>query len=121
MVRLQWCCENITISNLPADFTTNGYTLTIYGDAATTRTMNYTIGSTTQTINDTGIFTGTFSGENSTTFTGLTAGSFSITGNASGARSAVNGIVITSLPPVPEPATGLLALLGLGFLTLRRR
>jgi hypothetical protein len=110
--------ESITISNLPTAFTSGGYTVTIYGDSASVRTMNYTIGGTTQTISDTGIFTGTFTTENSTTFNALGSAAFTITGNGAGTtRSAINGIVIQSIPEPTAPALGLAA----GFLLLRRR
>ena len=113
--------ESITIAGLPTNFTSQGYTVTIYGDSDTTsRTMNYTIGATTLTINDTGTFSGTFSeGDNFTTFTGLTASSFQIFGNdaLTSGRSAINGIVIEA---VPEPS-GLLLLSLAGFGVLRRR
>ncbi len=111
--------EALSIDNLPAEFTDNGYTVTIFGDIAAARTMNYTIGGTTQTIVDDGTtFNGTFSVENSTTFSGLNAASFTITGNATGGRSGINGIVIEA---VPEPSTGLLSVLAAGLLFRRRR
>ncbi len=109
--------ESLTISNLPAAFTSGGYTVTIYGDSSSTGlTMDYTIGGTTQTINDTGTFAGTFSAANRTTFN-LNVASFSIAGNAAGSRSAINGIIIQS---VPEPAAPVLALAS-GFLLLCHR
>jgi hypothetical protein len=81
--------------------------------------MNYTIGGTTRTIGDDGTtFNGTFSAENSTTFTGLNSANFSITGNATGGRSGINGIVIEA---VPEPSTGLLSVLAAGLIFRRRR
>lgn len=111
--------ESITIDNLPAAFTANGYSVTIFGDVAAGRTMDYTIDGTTRTIIDDGsLFNGTFSPENSTTFSGLNAASFTITGNAAGARSAVNGIIIESIPE----ASGLLFLAAsLPLLGRRRR
>lgn len=114
--------ESLTISGLSAAFTGSGYTVTIYGDSnVASRTMNYTIGGTTQTLVDGGIFTGTFDATNSTTFSGLNGASFSITGNpgVGAARSAINGIVIQS---IPEPSCVILGLLaGATFLLRRRR
>lgn len=112
--------EFFTVSNLPAAFTTSGYTVTIYGDVAQVRTMDYTIGTSTQTIVDDGsVFAGTFSPENTTTFTGLTGSSFTITGNTTSAgRAAINGIIIQS---IPEPGSATLGLLAASLLVFRRR
>lgn len=98
--------ESITVANIPARFLSEGYTVYVYGDCDTTaRTMAYTIGGTTKTIQDAGTFSGTFAeGVNYVAFTGLTASSFSITGNAAAAsRSAVNGIRIVGNADLPPP------------------
>ncbi len=91
--------ESFTVSGLSSAFTGDGYEVTIYGDVAGDRVMDYTIGSTTKTINDVGNFDGTFvEGERKVTFSGLTSSSFTITGNVTG-RSAISGIIISkSLP-----------------------
>lgn len=89
--------ESLTVSNLPASYA-SGFTVVVYGDSdAASRTMNYTIGGQTRTIQDSGTFAGTFTeNANFTTFSGLSGTSFTLTGNpgASDARSAVNGLVI---------------------------
>jgi arylsulfatase A-like enzyme len=83
----------------------------IYGDSdVTNRTMNYTIGGQTRTIQDAGTFAGTFTeGANFTRFTGLTGTSFTLTGNpgAADARSVVNGMIIVPgrLPTPPAIAS----------------
>jgi hypothetical protein len=113
--------DNATI-NLGAAFLSDGnYNVTIYGTVKVARDTAYTIASVSKTITNTGAaFDGTFTeGTNYVTFSNLSASSFSITGNQSPDDfSAINGIVITS---VPEPSTT--ALLGLGGLALilRRR
>lgn len=92
--------ESLVIANLPASFTTSGYKVIIYGDSnATSRTMNYTIGGTTKTIQDNAVFSGSIEdGVNTVSFTGLTGSGFTLTGNPgnSDARSAVSGIQIIS-------------------------
>ena len=97
--------EAITVTNLPANYAA-GFSVVLYGDSeVASRTMNYTIGGQTRTIQDAGLFSGSFSeGVNSTTFNGLTGTSFTLTGNpgASDPRSAVNGLVI--IPnTIPQP------------------
>jgi len=69
--------------------------------------MNYTIGCTIQTINDSGEYNGSFSGF-TTAFANLTTPTFTIFGNpnAGDSRSAINGIVISYA--VPEPSRTLL-------------
>lgn len=116
--------EFVTVSGLGGTFLADGYSVTIYGDAGVVREMNYTIGSTTKTINDAGIFSGTFAdGVNEVTFTGLTASSFTITGNpdTGGPRSAVNGIRIESFVAIPSPAALTAGLALLAVVTARPR
>jgi hypothetical protein len=89
--------ESITVTNLPANYA-SGFSVIVYGDSsAASRTMNYTIGAQTRTIQDAGIFSGTFTqNANFATFSGLTGSTFTLTGNpgASAAHSVVNGLVI---------------------------
>ena len=98
--------ESITVSGLPAAYAA-GFKVIVYGDSdATARTMNYTIGGTTRTIQDAGTFAGTFTeGANYTIFTGLSGTSFTLTGNpgASDVRSAVNGLIIVPATSPPAP------------------
>ena len=95
--------ESVTVTNLPAAFTSGGYHVIVYGDSnSASRTMNYTIGSETKTIQDTGAFGGTFSaGANRVVFAGLTESSFTLTGNpgAGDSRSALNGVCIVAGDP----------------------
>ncbi|NNM30286.1 MAG: sulfatase, partial [Akkermansiaceae bacterium] len=68
--------------------------------------MNFTIGAQTRTIGDAATFSGTFSeGGNFTVFTGLSASSFTISGNPGGtaARSAINGLQIVNGDPAIPP------------------
>lgn len=96
--------EALTVSNLPAAYAT-GFTVIVYGDSNdTARTMNYTVGGTTRTIQDAGTFNGTFTeGANFNVFSGLTGTGFTLTGNTAALpRSAVCGLVI--LPGnLPQP------------------
>ena len=102
--------ESIAVTNLPESLSP-GYSVIVYGDSNdTTRTMNYSIGGQTRTIQDNGTFSGTFTeGANFAVFTGLSGTSFTLTGNASGSRSAVNGLVIVPgnqpAPPVIQSFT----------------
>ena len=97
--------EFLTVNDLPTDLTSGGYAVFIYGDSNNTnRTMDYVIDGTQKTIQDSANYSGTFSeGDNFVVFTGLTASSFTITGNTvSSGRSAINGIRIIpegNLPP----------------------
>lgn len=92
--------ESIAVSNLPAAFTSHGYSVTIYGDANTTRTMQYVVGGATQSINDAATFSGSFA-PHTVLFTGLTDDSFAVTGNPGSGdpRSAVNGLQIAANEP----------------------
>ena len=115
-----WGTESMTISDLGSAFTSNGYNVTIYGDSdKTSRTMNYTIAGSTKTIADSGTFAGAFTeGGNYVRFTGLTAANFTITGNAAGTRSSINGIVIEA---IPEPSVVGLGLFMAAIALLRRK
>lgn len=112
--------ESLSVTGLGSAFTTNGYTVTIYGDPGQVRTMDYVIGGQTETIISTGVFSGTFTeGVDFVTFTGLTAADFTVTGNTTNSgRSAINGIIIQS---VPEPGSAALVAAGVGLLMRRRR
>lgn len=112
--------ESLTFGGLTGDFS-NGYSVTIFGDSSANdgRVMGFTIGSETQSITDNATFDGTFTeGLDFVTFDNISGETFTITGNATGFRSSISGIVVTA---VPEPSSA--ALLGLGGLTLllRRR
>lgn len=96
--------ESISVSNLPSSYA-SGFHVIVYGDAndSSGRTMNYRIGSTTRTIQDTGTFNGSYlEGKNYVVFTGLTGTSFTLNGNTATPRSAVNGIAIMPGNP-PQP------------------
>lgn len=98
--------EAITVSGLPAEYS-SGFHVIVYGDSnEVARTMNYTIGGATRTIQDSGTFNGTFAeGANHTVFTGLSGSGFTLTGNAATSpRSAVNGISIIPGDPLPPLA-----------------
>lgn len=98
--------ESLKVSSLPAAYTGKFHVI-VYGDSNDlSRTMSYTIGGTTKTIQDSANFSGTFSaGENYVVFTGLTGSSFTLTGNAAAAtRSCVNGISIIPGDPLPPLA-----------------
>jgi arylsulfatase A-like enzyme len=92
--------ESLTVSHLPKTISEQYYVI-VYGDANGSRRMSYTIGSETQTIHDRGDFTGSFEqGQEYVLFSGLSGDSFTLTGNSSGARSAVSGIqIVAGLPP----------------------
>lgn len=98
--------ETLTIGNLPTAITNGGYHVVIYGDSNdSNRTMTYTIGTQSSTINDSANFSGSFSeGDNFAIISGLTGNSFTISGNAnaSGSRSAINGLRVVNGPP-PQP------------------
>lgn len=117
--------EFVTVTNLGGDFISDGYSVTIYGDAGVIREMNYTIGTTTKTINDSAVFSGTFAdGVNEVTFTGLTASSFTITGNVNSVtdgRSVINGFRIESFVAIPSPTALTAGLALLAFIAARRR
>lgn len=96
--------EFLTVNNLPAEFTSGGYAIFIYGDPKAVRTMDYFIGGQQQTINSpANFFGGTFiDGTNYTVFTGQTAASFTITGNVvSTGRSTINGLRIVPNSELP--------------------
>lgn len=101
--------ESLTIADLPPSVTSGGYHVVVYGDSdITSRSMVYTIddssGPQTATIQDSGTFAGTFSeGSHFVVFTGLSGSAFTLTGNATGFRSAVNGIEIIAGNPVDLP------------------
>jgi arylsulfatase A-like enzyme len=92
--------ESLAVTGLPATIAARFHVI-IYGDSnVTLRTMNYTIGGQTRTIEDNGTFSGTFvDGSHFTVFTGLSGTSFSLTGNAATPRSAVNGLSIIAGDP----------------------
>jgi len=98
--------EALTVSNIPASIA-GGYHAIIYGDSSDgTRTMNYTVndgtGPTTDTIQDSGEFSGTFGeGIRHIIFPGLTGSSFTITGNPNSgdSRSSINGLRIVAGDP----------------------
>lgn len=99
--------ESLTVSNLPAAYSGRFHAI-VYGDSNdTNRTMNYTIGGTTKTIQDNANFSGTFAdGANFRVFSGLTGTSFTLTGNdAASSRSSVNGLSI--IPGDPQPPLGI--------------
>lgn len=117
--------ESITFSNLATAFGGQNYNITIFGDANSDRTMDYTIAGNTKTISDVGNYPGATSpafveGADFVTFTNLSGdAAIEILGNATGSRSAINGIVITA---VPEPSVfALSGLAGLALLVRRRR
>lgn len=63
--------------------------------------MSYTLGGVTKTIQDNGIYDGKFiDNSNRVVFTGLSGVSFSVTGNAIGPRSAINGLSIVPDDPI---------------------
>lgn len=98
--------EYLAISNLPAAFTSNGYSVTVFGDVNATRTMNYTVAGITRTISDASAFAGNLA-PFTVLFAGLTNSSFVLTGNpnAVDARSAVNGLrIIANTAPAPRYA-----------------
>lgn len=102
--------EYLSVTNLPAAFTSNGYSVTVYGDINGTRTMTYSLAGSARTIADTGAFAGDV-GRFSVFFSGLTNTGFTLTGNPNGAdpRSAVAGLRIvanTSPPPVVTGSIG---------------
>ena len=101
--------EYLSVTNLPAAFASNGYTVTVYGDISGTRTMNYTIAGATRTIVDAGAFAGD-AGRFSTFFSGLTNSAFTLTGNPNAAdvRSAVNGLrIVANATPPPVVASSI--------------
>jgi len=94
--------EYLTVSNLPASFTSE-YHVVVYGDANGSRTMPYTLDGVTKSINDVADFAGVFEeGDTYVIYSGLTNATFTLTGNSSGSRSAINGLLIKAGPP---PAT----------------
>lgn len=90
--------EALVVAGLPANFSSAGYTVIVYGDSNdNNRTMHYTIGEVTKMIEDRGTFSGTVAEDtNQATFTGLTESGFTITGNPNVGdfRSAICGIQI---------------------------
>jgi arylsulfatase A-like enzyme len=98
--------ESLTVTDLPAGYA-DGFRVIVYGDSdADNRTMRYTIGGQTRTIQDNGRFSSTFTdGATFTTFEGLSGSSFTLTGNpgAADARSAVNGMIIIPANPITLP------------------
>lgn len=98
--------ETLTIAGLPPGYA-GSYSVIIYGDSGSSRTMNYTIGSETKTIVRSSGFDGTFAeGSQMVSFSGLTGNTFTISGNpgTGDSRSAINGIAIIpgTLPEPPE-------------------
>ncbi|CAA6692115.1 MULTISPECIES: sulfatase-like hydrolase/transferase [unclassified Lentimonas] len=90
--------ESIIVADLPAEYAA-GYSVILYGDSNRIRQMDYSIDDGTvvrsSTIQDAGTFSGTFAdGVNTVVLEGLTGTGFTLTGNESGGRSAVNGFEI---------------------------
>lgn len=117
--------ESLSLSGLATALGSSDYKITIYGDAGGDRVMDYTIGSDTKTITDVGNYPGGTSpafveGERFVTFNNLSGdAAIQILGNATGSRSAINGIVIES---IPEPSSSaLLGLAGLSLILRRRK
>lgn len=108
----------ITVSNLPATYTVNGYDVYVYcdGDNGTaSRTGSYAIGSTTIAATDSGgtDFSGIFtqainSTGNYVVFAHLNATNFTLAATPTSFRAPVNGIQIVSYA-TPLPPTGLIA------------
>jgi hypothetical protein len=105
----------VSVSNLPAPFSTRGYDVYVYSEGdipdTTTRASKYTIGSTSITVSQTGptppaVFTGFKRAQNNGSgnymvFQAVTGGSFTLTATPSSGtptRAPVNGIQIVSPP-----------------------
>ena len=102
--------DRVVVSAIPAALQASGYVVTLYGDIATARTMNYTLsdGTTTQTLTLSGLagtFNGTFvKGENfevSTVFSGpVLTMTFDTAQNTGSGVSALGGMILQ--PAVSE-------------------
>lgn len=88
--------EYLTVQGLSIDLISRGYRVVVYGDSnSNNRSMSYTIGGETKTIQDSGSFKGDF-GSYKVVFNDLHQTSFTIKGNAASSdpRSAICGIQI---------------------------
>ncbi len=110
--------NSLTITNLPASLQATGYTVTLYADITTARTMNYLLsdGGPTQTqtltlagtaANFTGTFTKGVNFEQSGPLSGATLNiTFDSSLNTAGGAAVIGGIVIQ---PVPSAITSFTA------------
>ena len=119
--------ESLTLSGLETALGGMNYNITIYGDPGSSRVMGYTIGGNTKTITSVAKYDGANSpafveGSDFITFNDLSGdGAIEISGNPlnSDPRSAISGIVITT---IPEPSSvALFGLAGIGLMFRRRR
>lgn len=112
----------VTLSGLAGIF--DEYNVVVYIKGGVNgRGGNYTIGGQTLSHLDTAAFNGTYvpgAEGDYIVFEGVTGDSFTLsaTADAVGFRAPINAIEVT---PIPEPATWMLALAGVGTLALARR